>query len=77
MTRRATRHVERAGFALRLHQALQETTSEEFARRIDKPLRTVQRWRNGESEPGAEDFALVMRELGLGPDYFYPAREAA
>lgn len=57
--------------------ALSDTTSEEFARRIGKPLRTVQRWRNGESEPGAEDFSVLMRELGLSHDYFYPETEAA
>lgn len=78
MSRKATRHV-RSGFALQLHLALTEdrVTTEQFARRIDKTLRTVQRWRSGESAPGAEDFALVMRELGRGPEFFYPEKEAA
>jgi transcriptional regulator with XRE-family HTH domain len=72
MSRKATRQVERSGFALRLHLALSETTTEAFARQIGRTLRTVQRWRNGESEPTAEDFALIMRELGRDHDYFYP-----
>lgn len=79
MSRHATRQVERQGFALRLHLALLEAglTSEGFARQIDKPLRTVQRWRNGESEPGAGDFALLMRSLDRDATYFYPSEEAA
>jgi len=50
---------------------------EEFARSIGKPLRTVQRWRSGDTVPGAEDFALVMRVLGRGPEFFYPDGKAA
>lgn len=75
MSRNATRQVARSGFALRLHTALQEDglTTEQFARSIDRTLRTVQRWRSGESAPGAADFALVMRELGRDHDYFYPS----
>lgn len=51
-------------------------TTEQFARKIDKTLRTVQRWRSGESVPSAGDFALVMRELDRGPEFFYPAEAA-
>lgn len=78
MSRNATRQL-RTGFALQLHQALLEDglTTEQFARSIDRTLRTVQRWRSGESAPGAEDFALVMRALGRGPEFFYPDTEAA
>jgi transcriptional regulator with XRE-family HTH domain len=75
MSRKATRQVHRSGFALRLHLAIKEDglTAEQFARQIDKPLRTVQRWRNGESTPGASDFVLLMRALDRDQDYFYPS----
>jgi transcriptional regulator with XRE-family HTH domain len=77
MSRKTTRQVERSGFALALHLALNGTTTEAFARRIGRSLRTVQRWRNGESVPGAEDFAAILAALDLPPEFFYPVEEAA
>jgi hypothetical protein len=77
MTRKATRQVGRSGFALRFHEALLDGqyTTEGFARSIDRPLRTVQRWRAGESTPNAGDFALICRATGRGHEYFYPGPE--
>lgn len=89
MSRKATRQVEapddsrlkvpRSGFALKLHMALTEKglTSESFARQIDRPMRTVQRWRNGEGQPSAEALLLVARELGRDPRWFYDDEEQA
>lgn len=58
-------------FAARLNEALGGTTSEAFARRIDRALRTVQRWRAGESEPSGADLVLIARALGRDPSWFY------
>ncbi|HTE63675.1 MAG TPA: helix-turn-helix transcriptional regulator [Solirubrobacteraceae bacterium] len=68
-----------ASFADRLNEALAGTTSESFARRIDRTLRTVQRWRSGESEPRGADLVLIARTLDRDPGWFYiePEREAA
>lgn len=79
MSRNATRQVERSGFALAFHTALlsAELGTEEFARKIDRPLRTVYRWRNGESEPDAANFALILHALGLSADVFFPPEEQA
>lgn len=59
-------------FADRLNEALGSTTSESFARRIDRTLRTVQRWRSGESEPRGVDLVLLANALGRDPAWFYP-----
>ena len=67
-------------FADRLNEALDGTTSESFARRIDRTLRTVQRWRSGESEPRGADLVLIARALDRDPSWFFPhepEREAA
>lgn len=78
MSRPATRQVQRAGFALKLHTALGDRTTESFAREIDKPLRTVQRWRNGETEPSGADLVLIARALGRDASWFYdPMKDAA
>jgi transcriptional regulator with XRE-family HTH domain len=66
---------ERTGFAAKLDEALTGTTSESFARRIDRSLRTVMRWRNGESEPSGADLILIARELERDPSWFYEASE--
>lgn len=58
-------------FATRLNEALDGTTSEAFARSIDRTLRTVQRWRAGESEPRGADLVLVARALERDPAWFY------
>jgi transcriptional regulator with XRE-family HTH domain len=72
MSRQATRHVVvRRGFALRFHEALGSETSEAFARRIDRTLRTVQRWRNGGSEPNGADLVLIARALDRDPSWFF------
>lgn len=62
---------ERTGFALKLDEALTGTTSESFARQIDRTLRTVQRWRNGDSEPSGSDLVLIARTLERDPSWFY------
>lgn len=64
-------------FAARLNEALASTTSESFARRIDRTLRTVQRWRAGDSEPGGADLVLIATELGRDPAWFYEDRAVA
>lgn len=69
--------VQRTGFALKLHEALGRTTSESFARDVDKSLRTVMRWRNGESEPSGSDLVLIARTLGRDPSWFYETEEMA
>jgi transcriptional regulator with XRE-family HTH domain len=66
---------ERTGFAAKLDEALTGTTSESFARRIDKSLRTVMRWRNGESEPSGSDLVLIARTLDRDPSWFYEHEE--
>jgi transcriptional regulator with XRE-family HTH domain len=74
MSRRSTRHLpERDGFAARFHEALvaRQITSENFAREIDKTLRTVQRWRSGDSEPSGADLVLIASALGRDPSWFY------
>lgn len=60
-------------FADRLNEALGQTTSEAFARIIGRTLRTVQRWRAGETEPSGADLVLVARTLGRDPAWFYGA----
>lgn len=62
---------DRTGFAAKLHEALEGTTSESFARQINRPLRTVQRWRNGESEPTGAALVEIARALGRDPAWFY------
>jgi transcriptional regulator with XRE-family HTH domain len=76
MSRKATRQVgdvPHTGFAAKLRQALAEDklTAEEFSRRIDRTLRTVQRWRAGTSQPSAADLMLVARSLDRDPSWFY------
>lgn len=71
MTRKATRQVERSGFALRLHEALGEKTTESFAREVGCTLRTAQRWRNGESEPSGADLVRIGDVLERDPSWFY------
>lgn len=74
MSRRSTRLSSpngRSAFAANLNAALSSTTSEAFARRIDKPLRTVQRWRAGHTEPKGEALLLVARELGITVEDLY------
>lgn len=44
---------------------------ETFARRIDVPLRTVQRWRSGESEPRSRDLVIMAAALGREPAWFF------
>ena len=58
-------------FASRLNEALADTTSEAFARAIDRTLRTVQRWRAGESQPSGADLLLIARELERDPRWFF------
>lgn len=62
-------------FATRLNARLTGTTSESFARRIDVTLRTVQRWRAGESEPQGSALIRVARELNCDPADLYPPIE--
>jgi len=64
-------------FASRLNEALTGTTSEAFARRIDKSLRTVTRWRAGNSEPSGADLVLIARELERAPEWFFSEPTAA
>lgn len=64
-------------FAARLNQALSGTTSESFARQIDKTLRTVQRWRAGDSEPSGSDLVVLARALDRDPSWFYETEEMA
>lgn len=72
MARHATRQVRPpSAFAANLDHALQGTTSEAFARRIDRTLRTVQRWRSGESEPRGEDVVLIARALDMTVEDLY------
>jgi DNA-binding transcriptional regulator YiaG len=59
----------------RLDEALRGTTSEAFAREINRTLRTVQRWRGGESAPSGADLIVIARALGREPSWFY--QEAA
>lgn len=66
-----------ASFAEKLNEALAGTTSESFARRIDRTLRTVQRWRSGGSEPSGSDLVLIARALERDPSWFYEAEEQA
>lgn len=79
MSRKATRQVEAPSFASKLRQALaeDELTAEDFSRRIDRTLRTVQRWRAGTSEPSAADLMLVARSLNRDPAWFFDAEEQA
>jgi transcriptional regulator with XRE-family HTH domain len=60
-----------SSFAEKLNEALAGTTSESFARRIDRTLRTVQRWRSGATEPSGSDLVLIARTLGRDPSWFY------
>ena len=79
MSRQATRLPRpdpRSAFAVNLDVALASTTSEKFARRVDTTLRTVQRWRSGESEPKGEVLLRVARELGTTVEaLFEPAEQ--
>lgn len=69
MSSKVTRlpHDNRPVFARNLNDALRlrGETAENFSRRIDRTLRTVQRWRSGESAPGAADALLVAQALGV------------
>jgi DNA-binding transcriptional regulator YiaG len=60
-----------------LNHRLDGTTSEAFARRVDVTLRTVQRWRSGETQPNGADLLRVARELNCNPADLYPADEDA
>lgn len=71
MSRHATRHSARTGFAARLHEAIGAQTTENFARQVDVTLRTAQRWRNGESEPSGADLVRIAATLGRDPSWFY------
>lgn len=62
---------ERTGFAAKLDEALQGTTSESLARQIDVSLRTVQRWRGGDTEPSGSDLVAIALALGRDPSWFY------
>lgn len=62
-------------FALRLNQALGSTTSEAFARQIDKSWRTVQRWRSDHSKPSGADLVLVAQTLNRDPAWFFTPPE--
>lgn len=79
MSRPSTRQVEPGSFAANLNSALRERdqTSESFAREIDVTLRTVQRWRSGDSQPSGHQAVLVARTLGLTVEQMYPVEEAA
>ena len=84
MSRHATRppgEKDQSPFAANLNAALAHTTSEAFARSIDRPLRTVQRWRSGETEPKGAALVAVAQALGLTVEDLYTAppadREAA
>jgi transcriptional regulator with XRE-family HTH domain len=68
---------ERGTFAARLNEALGNTTSESFARRINRTLRTVQRWRAGESQPSGADLVVIARSLGREAAWFYEPQETA
>lgn len=59
----------------RFVEALNGTTSEAFARRIDRTLRTVQRWRAGESQPSGADLVLIAMTLERDPAWFYEHAE--
>ncbi len=61
----------RSGFALRLHEALADTTTEQFARAVGVTLRTATRWRNGESEPSGADLVRLAAWLERDPAWFY------
>ena len=59
-------------FAERFTEALGGTKLEAFARSIDRPLRTVQRWKSGKSEPHGANLILLARALDRDPEWFYP-----
>jgi transcriptional regulator with XRE-family HTH domain len=77
MSRHATRQVSRSGFALRLHEALAGTTTEEFARQVGVTLRTATRWRNGESEPSGADLVRIAAATGRDAAWFYADHDEA
>jgi hypothetical protein len=54
-------------FKDRFTEALGETTLESFARGIDRPLRTVQRWKSGSSEPHGANLILLARGTTFRP----------
>lgn len=74
MSRHATRPG-RSGFAARFHEALGARTSEDFAREFNVTLRTVQRWRSGESEPRGEQLVRLADSLGRDAGWFYTDHE--
>lgn len=67
--------LQRSGFAAKLHEALGSTTSESFARKLNRPTRTVQRWRNGYSEPTGQALIQIARALDRDPAWFYDEPE--
>lgn len=71
---RQAKEVGGGSFADRFTEALGETTLEAFARSIDRPLRTVQRWKAG-TEPHGANLILLARALDRDPGWFYPDDE--
>lgn len=69
MSRNATGQLR--AFAANFNAALDGTTSEAFARRIDRTLRTVQRWRAGESVPRGDDLVLIAEALDMTVEALY------
>jgi transcriptional regulator with XRE-family HTH domain len=76
MSRQAKGTSSGVSFADRFSEALDGTTLESFARSIDRPLRTVQRWKSGSSEPHGANLILLARALGRDPEWFYPDDES-
>lgn len=68
---RQAKEVGGGSFADRFTEALGETTLESFARSIDRPLRTVQRWKSG-TEPHGANLILLARALDRDPSWFFP-----
>ncbi len=77
MTRHASTTSSVFAANLRAAQALQGTTSEALARRLDVGLRTVQRWRAGETEPEGKTLVALADALERSPSWFYAEDIAA
>jgi len=60
-------------FAARFTQALKADgrTSEQFARDTGFTLRTVTRWRSGDSSPYGDSLVRLAQALGREPAWFY------
>lgn len=52
-------------------------TTEKLARQLNVPLRSVQRWRSGESQPSGAALSRLCLALGKPIDFFYENGEAA